>query len=119
MFSTFQADYERRNPEKNAETRHDPTRPRVDLDRMVHMQPSPTHNVIAKLVNNNYIKTVLSQNVDNLHRKSGVPRGKLIELHGNLQCERCSVCGREYERGYRIGPNGGNKYRRQDLVEAP
>jgi len=28
---------------------------------------------------------VITQNVDNLHQKAGVPDGKVFELHGNMQ----------------------------------
>lgn len=101
-----QADYERRTGGvRNEQTRRDPTRPRVDLDRMLHVQPTFAHRALSRLVERNLIKTVLTQNVDNLHRKSGVPRENLVELHGNLQCEVCDTCGAEFERDFRVGPN--------------
>merc|ERR1719473_2064548 len=90
-----QADYERRGG---------PVRPTVDLDGMLAKQPTYAHRAIAKLVSEGYVKTVMTQNVDNLHRRSGVKREQLIELHGNLQCERCERCGRDYERAFRVGP---------------
>jgi NAD-dependent deacetylase len=37
--------------------------------------------------------SLITQNVDNLHRKAGSPR--VIELHGNLQRVRCSSCGQQ------------------------
>jgi NAD-dependent deacetylase len=37
---------------------------------------------------------VLTQNVDNLHRRAGSK--KLIELHGNLTRDRCTKCGQRY-----------------------
>ena len=77
---------------------------------MLKVEPTFAHKAISKLVELGIIKQVMTQNVDNLHRKSGVPRGKLIELHGNLQCEVCDTCGAEYERDFRIGPNGGNAH---------
>eukprot|EP00392_Amoebophrya_sp_AT5.2_P009004 g9032.t1 len=101
------ADYERRNPVRSAATKGDPTRPRVDLDGMLRKRPTYTHRALAALVERGYLKTILTQNVDNLHRKSGVPRAHLVELHGNLQCEVCASCGREYERAFRVGPNLG------------
>jgi len=100
-----QADYERQHPVRTEATRNDPRRPRVDLDSMLAKGPTYSHKAIAKLVDAGLVKAVMTQNVDNLHRRSGVPRTKLIELHGNLQCERCDTCGYEFERNFRIGPN--------------
>jgi NAD-dependent SIR2 family protein deacetylase len=105
-----QAEYERKHPVRNEQTRNDPARPKVDLDKFLHVQPTAAHRAIAKLVREGLVKTVLTQNVDNLHRRSGVPRANLAELHGNLQCERCEACGTEYERDYRIGPNGQQQH---------
>lgn len=105
-----QADYEKRNPIRSDATKNDPTRPRVDLDEMLKKGPTFSHKAIAKLVEVGMVKTVMTQNVDNLHRRSGVKRKNLIELHGNLQCERCDTCGAEFERDFRIGPNSGQRH---------
>ena len=60
--------------------------------------PSKTHMALVELMNRNHLKYVTSQNVDGLHRKSGIPPAKLAELHGNTQLEICEDCGREYMR---------------------
>lgn len=114
-----QADYERRNPVRTEATKNDPTRPRVDLDSFVSVPPTYAHRAISKLVEEGIVKTVLTQNVDNLHRRSGIPRGNMIELHGNLQCERCDVCGKDFERDFRIGPNPGQQHYTGRHCEVP
>lgn len=105
-----QADYERRHPQRTEFTKNDPKRPRVDLDTMLAKAPTLSHRAIARLVAEGMVQTVITQNVDNLHRRSGVPRDQLVELHGNLQCERCEACGRDHERDFRIGPNPGRQH---------
>ena len=49
--------------------------------------PSFSHMAIAELVNLGYIDHLISQNVDGLHLKSGIPQHKITELHGNLFSE--------------------------------
>ena len=49
--------------------------------------PNEGHKKIAKIMQIKH-SFLITQNVDNLHRKSGVGRDNLVELHGNLQVER-------------------------------
>ena len=48
------------------------------------------------------MKSVVSQNVDGLHLRSGVPHTKLCELHGNVFREVCSACAKEYLRSFDV-----------------
>jgi mono-ADP-ribosyltransferase sirtuin 6 len=58
---------------------------------------------LVGLVTSGVVKLVISQNVDGLHMRSGIPRDKLAELHGNLFLETCEVCGWEYLRDFDVG----------------
>lgn len=61
--------------------------------------PTLTHCVMKVLLDKQYAHYVISQNVDNLHRRSGVRRHLLSELHGNLFVDWCrDGCGRELQR---------------------
>ena len=42
---------------------------------------------------------IITQNVDGLHQRSGVPESKIIELHGNSTYATCLDCGHRYELG--------------------
>ncbi|MES1911990.1 MAG: hypothetical protein MHM6MM_004340 [Cercozoa sp. M6MM] len=55
-------------------------------------RPSATHMAIAELVKCGMVRSVVTQNVDSLHLKSGVPESKLCELHGNVFAESCDSC---------------------------
>ena len=55
---------------------------------------------IKKLVDENVIKFVVSQNTDGLHVRSGIPNEKIAELHGNTNKEYCKKCGQVYYRDF-------------------
>jgi mono-ADP-ribosyltransferase sirtuin 6 len=48
------------------------------------------------------VRRIVSQNVDGLHLRSGVPRVQLAELHGNCFVERCERCGGEAVRDWEV-----------------
>ena len=55
--------------------------------------PTKTHMAILALANSNHIKFLISQNIDGLHMFSGIPRGKMAELHGNMFISCCEKVG--------------------------
>ena len=59
-------------------------------------QPNLAHYAVAELNDVGKLDCVITQNVDNLHQKAGVPDDKVYELHGNLQWAICLDCGRRY-----------------------
>ncbi|HUT97167.1 MAG TPA: Sir2 family NAD-dependent protein deacetylase [Dehalococcoidales bacterium] len=59
-------------------------------------EPNPAHYAIAELYNLGKLDCVITQNVDNLHHKAGVPAEKVFELHGNVQWVVCLSCGQRY-----------------------
>lgn len=65
-------------------------------------KPSLTHMALVQLEKLGILKFVISQNVDSLHLRSGIPRAKLAELHGNSFMEVCVWCEEEYLRDFEV-----------------
>ena len=77
-----------------------------------YARPSFTHMALVGLQAAGKVSLVVSQNVDGLHVRSGLPRGALAELHGNCFSERCeasAACGCEYFRDFQMPSVGFKK----------
>jgi len=59
-------------------------------------EPNPAHYAIAELDRRGKLDCVITQNVDNLHQKAGVPDDKVFELHGNMQWAICLSCRKRF-----------------------
>jgi NAD-dependent deacetylase len=59
-------------------------------------KPNAAHYAIAELDRLGKLDCVITQNIDNLHQKAGVPADKVFELHGNMQWAVCLSCGQRY-----------------------
>ncbi|MGZ3570176.1 MAG: SIR2 family NAD-dependent protein deacylase [Thermodesulfobacteriota bacterium] len=58
------------------------------------VEPNAGHRAIVELQSLSKLKFLISQNVDNLHLRSGIRPELLAELHGNvakLKCQRCDT----------------------------
>jgi NAD-dependent deacetylase len=56
-------------------------------------EPNEGHGAFADLHRQGKLRGLITQNVDGLHQKAGVPRDKVIELHGNTLRTACLDCG--------------------------
>jgi len=68
--------------------------------KIVEAYPTATHMSIVQLQSQGYLKYLISQNCDGLHRRSGFPNHVLSELHGNCNKEICEDCGQSYFRDF-------------------
>ena len=64
--------------------------------KIIHdSKPNPAHLTIAEMQDHFKDVTVVTQNVDNLHRRAGSK--KIFELHGNIERNFCVNCKRHYD----------------------
>lgn len=68
-------------------------------DLIASAPPNRGHRAVAELVRRGTVLSVVTQNVDGLHQKSGVPEDRLVELHGNTTYAVCLDCGARYGLG--------------------
>ena len=61
-------------------------------------EPNAGHMAIVELQELGKLSFLISQNVDNLHLRSGIHLDLLAELHGNIAKLRCSHCGAQVDR---------------------
>ena len=66
-------------------------------NEMSRAQPNLGHMAVAKLVAVGKVSHVITQNVDGLHQKSGIPDELIIELHGNSSYAKCLQCEKRFE----------------------
>ena len=63
---------------------------------MAHAEPNRGHRAVAALVRRGVATAVITQNIDGLHQRSGVPDGQVVELHGNSTYAKCIACEAPY-----------------------
>ena len=60
-------------------------------------EPNKGHLAVAKLVEQDRVACIITQNIDGLHQRSGVADEKVIELHGNTTYAACLECAKRFE----------------------
>jgi NAD-dependent deacetylase len=63
---------------------------------LAEAEPNPAHYAIAELYQLGKLDCVITQNIDNLHQRAGVPEDKVFELHGNTLWAVCLGCRRRF-----------------------
>lgn len=62
--------------------------------------PTRAHLALKELIDRDICKGIITQNLDGLHRKSGISLTQLYELHGNMNLEVCEICNKNYLRTF-------------------
>ena len=73
-------------------TRRDKGLPPLKSPPWDKVKPNLNHYAIVELLEIGKLNYLISQNIDGLHAKSGIPFEKLAELHGNLYFMKCLSC---------------------------
>jgi NAD-dependent deacetylase len=80
------------------EARRETWRRRFEMEDIFRAaEPNRGHRAVDALVRRGKVSSVITQNIDGLHEASGVPRDKIVELHGNTTYATCLDCGERYE----------------------
>jgi len=61
-------------------------------ERIRAAQPNAAHKAIAKLAQHAREFLLVTQNVDDLHACAGLPKEKMVQIHGDIFVTRCSRC---------------------------
>jgi NAD-dependent deacetylase len=57
------------------------------------ISPNIGHAFVKKIIKFQQENFLITQNIDGLHQKSGIPKSKMIEIHGNAIEAKCLECG--------------------------
>jgi NAD-dependent deacetylase len=57
-------------------------------------QPNAAHLALARLAASPVVTTVITQNIDGLHQRGGLPADRVLELHGTMYSVVCVSCNR-------------------------
>jgi NAD-dependent deacetylase len=67
-------------------------------ERIRASQPNAAHHAIAKLAQHAGESLLVTQNVDDLHARAGMPPESMVQIHGDIfvtRCSRCDFCRRD------------------------
>jgi len=90
-------------------TRRDKGLPPKPMPSWDSVQPNQGHLAIVELQKLGKLKFLISQNIDNLHLKSGIKPELLAELHGNIAKLRCENCETTTDASLKRCPHCGGK----------
>ncbi len=80
------------------EARRETWRRKIETDKSMRAaEPNRGHHAVAALVRRGIVSHVITQNIDGLHQRSGIPAEQVIELHGNATYAKCLECGQRHD----------------------
>ena len=83
---------------RSEDMRRESWRRKIEIDRDMQVaEPNRGHRAVAELLRRGQAQAVITQNIDGLHQRSGIPDHAMIELHGNGTYASCLDCSKRYE----------------------
>jgi NAD-dependent deacetylase len=67
--------------------------------RIRDARPNAAHEAIARLAHHAEEFLLVTQNVDDLHARAGIPAQRMVQIHGDIFVTRCSHCEFSYAGG--------------------
>jgi len=61
-------------------------------ERIRTAQPNAAHEAVARLAQQTDEFLLVTQNVDDLHTRAGIPAQRMVRIHGDIFVTRCSRC---------------------------
>ena len=93
----------------------------VSMPKFENTKPTKAHMACKALYDAKVLTKIVTQNVDGLHQRAGVPEDAIAELHGSVYKERCSNCERVYARDFDVTStkpsHGKNRHRTGRMCE--
>ena len=71
--------------------------------RIRDAEPNAAHRAIVKLAQHADEFLLITQNVDDLHRRAGLANEEMVQIHGDIFVTRCSRCDFQFRRAGRGG----------------
>jgi len=59
-------------------------------------EPNAGHHALVELERQGRLHTLVTQNIDGLHQKAGIPPEKVVEIHGTMREVVCMACGERW-----------------------
>src|SRR5947207_3420263 len=87
--------------------------------RIRNAQPNAAHEAIAKLAEHADEFLVVTQNVDDLHARAGLPKEKMVQIHGDIfvtTCSRCEFSRSDYEQEHEQEQEQEHEHEHGDVV---
>jgi NAD-dependent deacetylase len=82
----------------NLETRRDYWLSRLErYPRLARTEPNAGHSALVRLHESGVLEAIVTQNIDGLHQRAGMPDDRVIELHGNALRVKCLECERQWD----------------------
>ena len=60
-------------------------------------EPGRPHRIVSQWVALGHVSHIITQNIDGLDARAGVPMERIIEIHGNGTFAKCLACGARHE----------------------